>query len=195
MTPDLPSSETKIKMANALKKEVGTKAFSKITVGDIISTCGINRNTFYYHFENMYGLLYWTYEQEIKNIIDSFQAANAQVSQALIFIMSYIDNNLTLCQTAFESLGEQELKNIYERDLKTFLAHTIDFICQEKGFIISEDFRNFLTFNFTSMVSNQTAWYLKYNKELDRAKFLDYLQTLLFTSLESSITAGNLKQF
>ena len=73
MTPDLHSSETKIKMANALKKEVGTKAFSKITVGDIISTCGINRNTFYYHFENMYGLLYWTYEQEIKNIIDSFQ--------------------------------------------------------------------------------------------------------------------------
>ena len=99
------SSETKIKMANALKEQVGTKPFSKITVGDIISTCEINRNTFYYHFENIYDLLYWTYEQEIQNIITSFQNANSPIAQAMDFILSYIDKNITLCQTAFESLG------------------------------------------------------------------------------------------
>lgn len=194
MATDLQSSETKIKMANALKEEVRLKAFSKITVGDIIALCGINRNTFYYHFENMYDLLYWTYEQEIQNIVNSFQAANAQISQAMNFILSYIDNNITLCQTAYESLGEQELKNMYERDLKVFLMHTIDFICQSKNFTITEDFKSFLVFNFTAMLSNQIAWYIKYNSELDKLKFFDYIQTSLFSSLEGTIVEGNRKK-
>lgn len=193
MATDLQSSETKLKMANALKAQVGTKSFSKITIGDIISTCGINRNTFYYHFENIYDLLYWTYEQEIQNIVKSFQQANAQISHAMDFILSYIDNNITLCQTAYESLGEQELKNMYERDLKSLLVHTIEFICINKNLTISEDFKNFLTFNFTSMLSNQIAWYIKYNSELDRTKFYDYMQTSLFSSLEGTILAGQNK--
>lgn len=188
------SSETKIKMANALKEQVGTKAFSKITVGDIISTCEINRNTFYYHFENIYDLLYWTYEQEIQNIITSFQNANSPIAQAMDFILSYIDKNITLCQTAFESLGEQELKNMYERDLKVFLAHTIDYICNSKNLTISEDFRNFLIYNFTSMLSNQIAWYIKYYNDLDKTKFYDYLQTSLFSSLEGTIVEANKKK-
>ena len=188
------SSETKIKMANALKEQVGTKSFSKITVGDIISTCEINRNTFYYHFENIYDLLYWTYEQEIQNIITSFQNANSPIAQAMDFILSYIDKNITLCQTAFESLGEQELKNMYERDLKVFLAHTIDYICNSKNLTISEDFRNVLIYNFTSMLSNQIAWYIKYYNDLDKTKFYDYLQTSLFSSLEGTIVEANKKK-
>lgn len=188
------SSETKIKMANALKEQVRTKSFSKITIGDIITTCEINRNTFYYHFENIYDLLYWTYEQEIQNIVRSFQQANAQVSQALEFILSYIDNNITLCQTACESLGEQELKNMYERDLRIVLVHTIEYICNLKNLSISEDFKNFLAFNFTSMLSNQIAWYIKYHNDLDRNKFYDYIQTSLFSALEGSIAEANIKK-
>lgn len=195
MGTDFHATETKARMAKALKEQIGTKSFSKITIGDIISSCEINRNTFYYHFENIYALLYWTYEQEIQNIVDSFQKANAQISQAMVFIFSYIDENITLCQTVLESLGEQELKNMYERDLKNFLIHTIDFICENKKLPISEDFRIFLSFNFTGMLSNQIAWYIKYNKELDRAKFHDYIQTVLFSSLESTIIAGNSKNF
>lgn len=195
MGTDFHATETKARMAQALKEQLKTKSFSKITIGDIISSCEINRNTFYYHFENIYDLLYWTYEQEIQNIVNSFQKANAQISQAMVFIFSYIDENITLCQTALESLGEQELKNMYERDLKNFLIHTIDFICESKNISISEDFKIFLSFNFTGMLSNQIAWYIKYNKELDRAKFHDYIQTVLFSSLENSITAGSLKAF
>ena len=28
------------------------KAYSKITVNDIVSRCDVNRNTFYYHFQD-----------------------------------------------------------------------------------------------------------------------------------------------
>ena len=29
------------------------KAYSKITVNDIVSRCDVNRNTFYYHFQDI----------------------------------------------------------------------------------------------------------------------------------------------
>lgn len=44
------SSDTKQKMADALRILIKTKPFPKITVGDIVATCNINRNSFYYHF-------------------------------------------------------------------------------------------------------------------------------------------------
>ena len=45
-------SETKLQMAEALKRLIKDRPFSKITVQDIVTECNINRNTFYYHFEN-----------------------------------------------------------------------------------------------------------------------------------------------
>lgn len=190
MNNDLQSTETKLKMAAALKELIKDKIFAKITVGDVVSTCGINRNSFYYHFENLYDLLYWTYEQELQNIVNSFQQANANVTQAFDFILAYIDQNLLLCQTAYESLGETELKNMLERDLKTFLRVTISFMVEQSNLTITDDFKDFLTFNFTGMLGSQIVWYIKYNEQLDKAKFQDYIQTALFSSLSATISAA-----
>ena len=80
-------SETKIQMAESLKKFIKDRPFSKITVQDIVADCNINRNTFYYHFENTYDLLSFAYEQEVKNIVDSFHNANATIPQAMDFVV------------------------------------------------------------------------------------------------------------
>ncbi len=193
MTADLQNSETKKKMAEALKKLVKNKAFTKITVSEICSECSINRNTFYYHFEDMYDLLYWTYDQEIKNIISSFQCSKSDITQAFKFIFEYIDSNIQLCQAAYESLGEQELKILFENDLHSFLTATIAFTEETDVCSISEDFKNFLTFNFTAMLGSQIVWYIKYNENIDRAKYLDYAKTTLYTSLKSTISEAAAK--
>lgn len=193
MTNDLQSSETKLKMAEALKKLVNFKAFSKITVGDIVNECVLNRNSFYYHFENMYDLLYWTYDQEIQNITTSFQNANADYTQSFEFILSYIDRNINLCQAAYESLGENDLQNMIERDLKLFLTFSVSIISEETKVEISEDFKNFLIFNFCPMVRFQIVWYIKYNDKLDKAKFLDYIKTAFYDSLRATILSGGKK--
>ena len=80
-------SETKILMADALKKLIKDRPFAKITVQDIVTECNINRNTFYYHFENNYDLLYFAYELEVQNIVNSFRSANATIPQAMDFIL------------------------------------------------------------------------------------------------------------
>lgn len=58
------SKITKQAIARGFKTLLLKKDFSKISVSDIASQCGLNRQTFYYHFQDKYELLNWIYYQE-----------------------------------------------------------------------------------------------------------------------------------
>ena len=178
-------SETKIQMANSLKKFIKDRPFSKITVQDIVADCNINRNTFYYHFENTYDLLSFAYEQEVKNIVDSFHNANATIPQAMDFVLDYIDKNIPLCTCAYESLGEQQLELIFEKDLRGFVGATIEYFSNQAAVKHSEDFKTFVSFGFTNLLSAQIIWYIRHNGDLDKEIFRECLQTFYTASLKA----------
>ena len=72
MKHEVTSLNTKKMLAASFKKQVSKKAFSKITVSEIINDCGVNRKTFYYHFEDAYALLKWTLEHEANDVVNKF---------------------------------------------------------------------------------------------------------------------------
>jgi len=51
------ATSTKKALAAALKKMMEVKPIDKITVKDLVEICGVNRQTFYYHFDDVYDLL------------------------------------------------------------------------------------------------------------------------------------------
>lgn len=55
---------TRNALAYSLKSLVTENNFDKITISDITDNCGLNRQTFYYHFEDKLALLYWIYDNE-----------------------------------------------------------------------------------------------------------------------------------
>ena len=187
-------SETKILMAETLKRLIKDRPFSKITVQDIVSECNINRNTFYYHFENNYDLLYFAYEQEVLNIVNSFRNANATLPQGMDFVFDYIDKNIQLCLCAYESLGEKQLINIFENDLYTFVNATTNYILAEKQIKVSEDFMAFVVHNFTNILCTQIAWYIKHNVDLDRPKFKEYILLIFNISLKAILEEAGKKE-
>lgn len=58
------SNITKKAIAKAVKSLTKEKPFDKISVRDITDYCGLNRQTFYYHFQDKYELLSWIYYNE-----------------------------------------------------------------------------------------------------------------------------------
>ncbi|QDA73822.1 TetR family transcriptional regulator [Listeria seeligeri] len=56
---------TKKAIASGLLELCQNKRFEKISIADIMNICGLNRQTFYYHFTDKYDLLSWTYENDV----------------------------------------------------------------------------------------------------------------------------------
>ena len=66
------------RIAFAFKELLLEKSIDKITINDITEKCGINRQTFYYHFHDIYELIEWICETDadhvLKQIIERLNA-------------------------------------------------------------------------------------------------------------------------
>lgn len=57
-------------ISSTFVKLLSSKPFDKITIKDIVDTCEINRNTFYYHYSDIYGLLEEIFKTELNIVIE-----------------------------------------------------------------------------------------------------------------------------
>ncbi|MBQ8015793.1 MAG: TetR/AcrR family transcriptional regulator [Clostridia bacterium] len=62
---------------------LSNKPFDKITIRDIVETCGINRNNFYYYYSDIYDLLEEIFTKELNEILEAHKSGN---SWAMAFI-------------------------------------------------------------------------------------------------------------
>lgn len=107
---------TKTDLADTLKKLMMNRPFSGITVTEIVKTCGINRKTFYYHFEDIYALFQWTLHQEGIEAMRQMELPD-NYSDAVSDIMDYVQRNQFLINSTYDSLGRQGLKQFFYGDL------------------------------------------------------------------------------
>ncbi|MDO5118274.1 MAG: TetR family transcriptional regulator [Eggerthellaceae bacterium] len=59
------NGDTKKAMANALRECMQTSPIDRISIKEITDVCGLNRQTFYYHFKDIYDLIKWMYVYDI----------------------------------------------------------------------------------------------------------------------------------
>lgn len=59
------SNITKKALGNELKSLMLKKNINQISITELVNQCGLNRQTFYYHFADIYDLLQWIYQNEI----------------------------------------------------------------------------------------------------------------------------------
>ena len=72
MKHSVTTYNTKKMLAESLKRAMKQKSFSRITVSEIIQDRGVNRKTFYYHFEDIYALLKWMLDEEAIEVVKHF---------------------------------------------------------------------------------------------------------------------------
>lgn len=83
---------TKKAIAQGFKKLILKKDFHKISIHDITNECGLNRQTFYYHFQDKYDLLNWIYYQEaFIVVIDNLTFDNYHTQFQKLFQIMYED--------------------------------------------------------------------------------------------------------
>ena len=115
---------TKRMLAESLKQLMLKKPLQKITVKELVATCGVNRQTFYYHFHDIYALLSWIYRSEAVAAISNISFSSWQ--EEIAFIIDYLDNNRTFCSNTYRSLGKDYLERFLTDVFDTMLDQVLD---------------------------------------------------------------------
>lgn len=83
------SNLTKNILADGLKDLLNEKQLSKITIRELTEKCGVNRQTFYYHFADIRDLCRWMVFRDIKSIIESLFEAPSSYSDVVLAFLQY----------------------------------------------------------------------------------------------------------
>lgn len=130
------SQITKRALADSLKRLLAKKPLDRITVTDIAEDCGVNRQTFYYHFKDIYDLAEWVVFHESEKVFEK-KLTMSTWREDMIRILSAALENKPLALNAYRSLR----RDLIERYLyKAMSIHMMDVITQEsRGLPISQE--------------------------------------------------------
>lgn len=136
------SQFTKQALAGALKSAMQTKSLEKITVKELVEACEINRQTFYYHFQDIYDLLGWIYRTEALGSIRNNRSYGTW-QQGLLMILEYVQSNRAVCVNTYRSLAREHLETFLHEVMHDLLGDVVDEISdtrpipqESKDFII-----------------------------------------------------------
>lgn len=128
------SDQTKHALAAALKELIAQKPIDKITIHDITERCGIRRQNFYYHFEDVYNLMRWMFQEEAMSLLRQHEGTLLW-QEGLLQLFRYIEENKAVCLCALRSVGREHLKRFFETDIHAIIHRTVEQFGHEVGAI------------------------------------------------------------
>lgn len=181
------SLKTKQALAESLKKLMRAKPFSKITVTEIVNDCGVNRKTFYYHFEDIYALLRWIFEEEAVNIIRKFYLLN-DYDEAMEFIYEYISENKDLLRNAYDAFGSVELSSFFHMSFVGLNESLIESVEQKMHKRLPERTREYLCEFLTEASAGLLLNIISGNMHFDRSKDMMPVSSIILASIVGVLT-------
>ena len=119
-------------ISGALKQLMIQKPLERITVAEIMDTCGMRRQHFYYYFTDIYDLLRWTFEKEALELLQQQQGVSPW-QNGFLHLFQYINQNRAVCLCALDSLGKESLKRLLEADVSSIVDRAVRQAAVENG--------------------------------------------------------------
>lgn len=172
------SNITKNALADSLKELGSKKILDKITVSDITNDCGVNRQTFYYHFNDKYELLSWIYTQELFLPITKDLTFD-NWGEKLVELFTYMKKEKAFFMNTIKSSN-----NFFAEYLDKVLTELFKKVIKELDFYNHLDekekdiYARFFAYGMTGVIVD---WTLKGMKE-DEAELSKILQSMVIKS-------------
>ena len=141
------AKRTKTVIINSFIKLLNKYAFEKITVKVIVEDSGINRNTFYYNFDDIYALVDEILQNEMLAIAEKHRQPHTPWKECLLSAAEFALENKKAIYHLYNSVKRPKLKKYFER----VIYHAILEFTKEKAenINITEDDLKFIAFFYT----------------------------------------------
>lgn len=147
------------------------ESLDKITVRDIVEECEINRNTFYYHYSDIYDLLDDVFRVEAEKFleqdVDDNTTFGEEYARAAQFVLKY--------RKAILHIYDSKKRDVLENYLETLAFSFINrFVKKEsEGYGLSDDDVNYITGFYTHAIVGNTIEWIKRKLPSGQEKFIE----------------------
>lgn len=173
------SLATKRALADSFRKLLAKRGMDKITVKEIVQDCGVNRQTFYYYFHDIYDLLEWILKDAAENLL-ARDADYSDWTEGLKTVMEYIQENRVLVLHAYHSISHETLADYIKKCFRPYMSELVHSQAAELERPVTEEDLNFITDIFTLAASGFIMeWIGKHLKREDTVQRLERFRTAI----------------
>ena len=180
------SQATKEKIQTALWKLLPDKPFGEITVKEVVELCGISRQTFYYHFQDLYGVVEWQFQIMSEEMLAYLKSADSKERQrALEIIVEKMRENKPLLLNIYRAFPRSYLERYIIRWSQPFLRDQI----RERGkrYPISEEAVEFLIDLYSFGIASILLNWLDKGMPGGMVERLDFFYIMMDKGLEDAL--------
>ena len=184
MKHELATLHTKEALAASLKRKMCQKPLSKISVSEIVDDCGLNRRTFYYHFDDIYELLEWACDREAVGLLKRSDSCLTW-DEGILLLLRYIQQNESLCRCALDGLGCKYLRKFLEDDALKITGNIVRELAD--GMDADKHVINFITSFYTSAIAEALITWMSNGLKESPEEMVRLLDITLHGNIEAAL--------
>lgn len=146
--------KTEHRLADALKSLMAEVPLDSISVTTLTKKCRIKRQTFYYHFHDIYDLLTLVFLNEKLGRNDDIKNINDLIN----VIFNYYSTNRSFIEATMNSAGKELFQEFIYNNCYRHLLHFVEHIDQDK--ILKPNDRKIISRFYAFAYSNSIVYYL-----------------------------------
>ncbi|WP_026460800.1 TetR/AcrR family transcriptional regulator C-terminal domain-containing protein [Schaalia suimastitidis] len=181
---DALNSPTRQALASALKTALRTTPLNKVTVRQLTDAAGLRRQTFYYHFADVYDLAVWLFKSEIADHILS-HASYAQWSDGFLEMLVYLQQHREQSFAVISSLKHDDLELFFYQQLRTMTAAIVAEL--DGDLPVKKDDREFIVQHYTLCVLGHLLHWLAREMRDDPYILVENIERILHGSVLRSL--------
>lgn len=143
---------TKRAISETFTELLKTQTIEKITVKMIAETCGINRQTFYYHFSDIYELMEWTLDNELRKFTDEKGTADADWQTVLAQMFTFLRSHRKVLLNGYHTQNRFYYELFMYRHISPAVREHLESFDESKD--VPSEKLDFLTKVFTRVLLN-----------------------------------------
>jgi len=178
------SDLTKKALAASLKKLLLKKSLSDITVSDITDDCGVNRQTFYYHFDNIPALIEWTCVNDADKVLSEHRHYdNWEEGFYSIFMLAMEDRAFVL--NIYHSVSLNILIKYVEKLVFPLIYGVVEE--QAEGLNVKKEDKDFLAGFYTSSFVGLVLDWIEEGMNKDSKDIIHHLSPIVKGSVRRAL--------
>lgn len=174
------TSATKEALGAALKQMLAIKPIEKITVKDLVEICGVNRQTFYYHFDDVFDLLEWVFEEDANRVLPH-EIVYEHWREDVTLFFTYLKDNSSFALNIFNSQSRTYMLRYYKRRLQECIRGFALIVCEKRN-VDRSDF-DFVVELYANLIVGLISQWLDAGMPMPK----DFTKDRLLRTLDNSV--------